>query len=219
MRRFTAEHISCEQVSCEPVWEGREEWRDGGRGRPVPGSLPIPRSSPPFPAHAIILRSLPSARALRRWPTCTPNASGAVLTTFDMFSTLTSAGRATRISLERQSFYSPPVAARPKLAAKPASHRPRAQERDPSATTSGVPSHPPLPQDVHDPRSGDVGKSQVEAIVIPSDDEFDLDGRSDTSSFESLGGLLSEARNTVQPGRISGTGMCLDLAFLGRPIC
>lgn len=47
--------------------------------------------------------------------------------------------------------------------------------------------------------------------------EFDLDSRFDMS-FESPGGLLSEARNTVQPGRISGTGMCLDLAFLGRPI-
>ncbi len=28
-RIFTAEHIPCEQVSCEPVWERREEWRVG----------------------------------------------------------------------------------------------------------------------------------------------------------------------------------------------
>ena len=56
--------------------------------------------------------------------------------------------------------------------------------------------------------------------MIPSDDEFDrfdLDSRSDTS-FESLGGLLSEVCNIVQPSRISGTGMCLDPTFLGRPI-
>jgi hypothetical protein len=130
-----------------------------------------------------------------------------------MFSTLTSARRATEISLERQFFYTPPAAADPKLASRGF----RAQERDPSATTSGVPSHPPLPQDVHDPQSGDAGMSQADAILIPSDDEFDLDARSDTS-FRSLGRPLSEACNTVQPGRISGTGMCLDLAFPGRPI-
>jgi hypothetical protein len=69
---------------------------------------------------------------------------------------------------------------------------------------------------VREPQSGDAGKSQAEVILIPSDDEFDLDGRSDTS-FESLGGLLLDVRNTVQPGRISSTGMYLDLAFLGRP--
>lgn len=192
--------------------EGWEEWEGRGPRRPVPGSLPIPRSSPPFPAHTVILRSFPSARGVRRWPSCTPNTSRAVLTIFDMFSTLTSANRVTGISLERQFFYVPPAAAPPKLA----SHSFRAREGDPSATTSGVPSHPPLLQDVHDPRSGNTGKSQVEAIVIPSDDESDPDSRSDTS-FESLGGLLSKARNTVQPARISGTGMCLDLAFLGWP--
>ena len=163
----------------------------------------------------IILRSFPSAPAVRRWPTCTPNASGAVLTTFGMFSTLPSARRATEISLERQCFYTPPAAANPKLASRGF----RAQERDPSATTSGLPSHPPLPQDVHDPQSGNAGKSQVEVISIPSDDEFDPDSQFNISfeSFESLGWLLSEAQNTVQPGRVAGTGMCLDLAFLGRP--
>ena len=117
------------------------------------------------------------------------------------------------ISLEHQFFYTPPSAAGPKLANRGF----RAQERDPSTTTSRVPSHPPPPQDVHDPQSGDARELQAEAILISSDDEFDLDNRSDTS-FKSLGGLLSEARNTVQPGRISMTGMCLDLAFLGRPI-
>ena len=98
--------------------EGRVEGRVEGRGlgRPVPGSLPIPRSSPPFLAHAIILRSFPVARAVQRWLTCTLNASRAVLTTFDMFSMLLSARRVTGISLERQFFYTPPAAAAPKLA-------------------------------------------------------------------------------------------------------
>ncbi len=117
------------------------------------------------------------------------------------------------ISLEHQFFYAPPAAAGPKLASRSF----RAQERDPSTTTSRVPSRPPPPQDVHDPQSGDAGKPQVEVILIPSDDKFNLDSRSDIS-FKSLGRLLSEAHNTVEPGRISGTGMCLDLAFLGRPI-
>lgn len=162
-------------------------------GRPVPGSLPIPRLRPPFSAHAIILRSFPSAPALRRWPTCTPNASGALLATFGMFSTLTSrppARRATKISLDDQFFYTPPAAAGPKLASRGFG----ARERDPSATTSGFPSHPPIPQDLHDPQSGGAGKPPVEVILIPSDDEFDPDCRSDTF-FESLGELLSEARD------------------------
>ena len=103
------------------------------------------------------------------------------------------------ICLDLQDFWVPPAAAGPKLASRGF----RAQVRDPFATTSGVPSHPPLPQDMRDPESGDAGKSQVEVIWIPSDGE-------------SLGGLLSEARSTVQPGRVSGTGMSLDLAFLGQ---
>jgi hypothetical protein len=123
-----------------------------------------------------------------------------------IFSTLILARHATEISLERQFFYTPPTAADPKLAS-----------RGFRATTSRVPSYPPLPQDVHDPQSGDAGKSQVEVILIPGDDEFDIDSRSDIS-LESLGGLLSEARNTVQPSRISSIGIYLDLAFLGRLI-
>ena len=115
------------------------------------------------------------------------------------------------ICLDRQVFYVPPAAAGPKLASRGS----RAQVRDPFATTSRVPSHPLLPQDMRDPQSGDAGKSQVEVILIRDDGEFDLDSRSDTS-FESLGGLLSEARSTVQPGRVSSTGMSLDLAFLGQ---
>ncbi len=93
------------------------------------------------------------------------------------------------IRLDNQIFYSPP-----------ASRGFRAQEGDPSAAIFGVSLHPPLPQDVHDPRSGDAGKPQADAILILGDDEFDLDGRFGTS-FEWL------AR------------MCLDLAFLGRPTC
>ncbi len=130
-----------------------------------------------------------------------------------MFSTLTLARRATEISLERQFFYTPPAAADPKLA----SCGFRAQERDPSATTTGVPSHPPLLQDVHDSQSGNAGKSQADAILILSDDEFDLDSRSNTS-FESLDGLLQDARNKVQSGCITSAGICLDLAFPSRPI-
>ena len=190
--------------------------RSGRPGRPgslVPCSLLIPKSSPPFSAHAIILRSFPSAPAVRRWPTYTPNASGAVLTTFSMFSTLTSARHATEISLERQFFYTPPAAADPKLASRGF----RAQEREPSVTISRVLSHPPLPQDMHNPQSGNTGKSQADAILIRSDNEFDLNGRSNIS-FKSLDGLLPDARNKVQSGRITGVGICLDLAFLGRPI-
>ena len=70
-------------------------------------------------------------------------------------------------------------------------------------------------QSAQDPQPSSAGGSQADAILIPSDDEFD--GRSD-ASFESLDGLLSEARRTVQPGRVSDIGMCLDLVFLGRPI-
>jgi hypothetical protein len=83
--------------------------------------------------------------------------------------------------------------------------------------TSGVPLHPPPPQDVHDPQRGDARESQADVILISSDDEFDLDNRSD-KSFESLGGLLLEARNAVQPRRIPSTGMRLDLAFPSRPV-
>src|SRR5690348_14314192 len=62
-RRFTAVHISCEQVFLRARLgaEGGVEGR--GPGRPVSGSLPIPRSGPPFSAHAIIMRSFPSVPA------------------------------------------------------------------------------------------------------------------------------------------------------------
>ncbi|KAH6616058.1 hypothetical protein B0J18DRAFT_413371 [Chaetomium sp. MPI-SDFR-AT-0129] len=47
---------------------------------------------------------------------------------------------------------------------------------------------------------------RADAILIPSDDEFDdLDGRSDTS-FESLDELLLKARINVESGRAAGTG-------------
>jgi len=94
----------------------------------------------------------------------------------------------------------------------------RAREGDPSTAIFGVPLHPSLPQDAHNPQRS-AGEPQADAILIPSDDEFgDLDGRSHTS-FESLDGLLLDVRNKVKSGRVTGIGMCLDLAFLGRPIC
>ncbi|KAM7208844.1 hypothetical protein V8F06_014915 [Rhypophila decipiens] len=51
--------------------------------------------------------------------------------------------------------------------------------------------------------------SADDAILISSDDESDNDldeGRSDTS-FESLDGLLQNARNKVKSGRVTGTGI------------
>jgi hypothetical protein len=91
------------------------------------------------------------------------------------------------------------------------------REGNPSAAISGVPLRPPLPQDAHDPQCGGAGKSQADAILIPSGDESDdFDGRSDTS-FGSLDGLQPDSRNKVRSGRVTGTGMCLDPEFLGRP--
>jgi hypothetical protein len=60
--------------------------------------------------------------------------------------------------------------------------------------------------------------AQADAILIPSDAEFDLDGRSDTS-FESIDKLLPDAHTKVKSACVTGAGMCLDLAFLGRPTC
>jgi hypothetical protein len=72
-------------------------------------------------------------------------------------------------------------------------------------------------QSAQDLQPSSAGGSQADAILIPTDDEpDDLDGRSDVS-FESLDGLLSEARDKVQPGRVSDIGMCLDLTLSGRP--
>ncbi|KAK4131671.1 hypothetical protein BT67DRAFT_451539 [Trichocladium antarcticum] len=94
----------------------------------------------------------------------------------------------------------------------PASRAFRVQEEGPSAAIFGVSLHPPLPQDAYDLQRGGAGKSQADAILIPSDDEFDdLDGRSDTS-FESLDGLLPDARNKVKSGRVTGTGKGVDAA-------
>ncbi|KAK4031314.1 hypothetical protein C8A01DRAFT_21447, partial [Parachaetomium inaequale] len=105
-------------------------------------------------------------------------------------------------------FYIPPVGAGLELASRGF----RVREGDPSAAISGVSLYPPLLQDGYDPQSGDVGKSQADAILIPSEDEFDLDSRSDIS-FESLDGLLPDTRNKVKSGCVTGTGMC------GRPTC
>jgi hypothetical protein len=115
------------------------------------------------------------------------------------------------VSLDNQTFYNPPAA----TGRKPPSRGPWVREEGPPAAVFGVPLHPPLLQDVHNPQRGGAGESQADAILIPSDDEFDdRDGRSDTS-LGSLDESLLKAHN-VESGRVTGTGMCLDLAFLGR---
>ncbi len=88
----------------------------------------------------------------------------------------------------------------------------------PSATTSVVP-HTRRPRRMCTIlKAVMLGSHRSRSSLIPSDDEFDLDSRSDTS-FESLDELLSGARDKVQPSRVSDTGMCLDLTLLGRPTC
>ena len=113
--------------------------------------------------------------------------------------------------LDNQIFYVPPVAAGP----EPASRGLRLREGGPSAAIFGAPLHLPSLQSMYNPQRGSAGESQADAILIPSDDDDDLDGRSDTS-FESLDELLLKARAKVESGRVTGAGMCLDLAFLGR---
>ncbi|KAH6612788.1 hypothetical protein B0J18DRAFT_414159 [Chaetomium sp. MPI-SDFR-AT-0129] len=126
-----------------------------------------------------------------------------------MFSTLPSqslARRATKISLDRQVFYTPAAAAVP----KPASCGPRAREERPPAAILGVSLTPSPLQSAQDLQPSSARGSQADAILIPTDNELnDLDGRSDIS-FGSLSGLLSEAYNTVQPGRVSDTGKGVD---------
>ncbi|EAQ84068.1 predicted protein [Chaetomium globosum CBS 148.51] len=95
---------------------------------------------------------------------------------------------------------------------EPESHGLWVRDGDPSAAIFGSPLHPPLPQDAHDPHCRSAGKSQADAILISSDDEFDdLGGRSDTS-LKSLDGLLPDARNKVKSGRVTGTGKGVDAA-------
>lgn len=92
---------------------------------------------------------------------------------------------------------------------------------DPSTATFGVPLHLPLLENAQHLSRGGAGTSADDAILISSDDESDDDldeGRSDTY-FESLDRLLQNARNRVESGRVTGTGMCLDLALLGRATC
>ncbi|KAM7209934.1 DHS-like NAD/FAD-binding domain containing protein [Rhypophila decipiens] len=80
---------------------------------------------------------------------------------------------------------------------------------DPSAATFGVLLHLLLLENAQHPSRGGAGTSADDAILISSDDESDDDldeGRSDTS-FESLDGLLQNARNKVKSGRVTGTGI------------
>ena len=116
------------------------------------------------------------------------------------------------VSLDNQTFYNPAAA----TGRKPASRGPRVRQGGPSIAIFRVPLSPPLPQNAHSPQRSSAGESQADAILIPSDDESgDLDGRSDTS-FESLDELVLKAHK-VESGCDTGTGMCLDLAFLSRP--
>ena len=99
-RRVTAEYISCKQVSCEPVWERREEWRVGEAEEAGEADPEVESASLRTYTYITLV---PSALAVRRWPTCTLNASSAVLITFSMFSTLISrspARHVMEISLE-----------------------------------------------------------------------------------------------------------------------
>ncbi|KAK4220449.1 hypothetical protein QBC38DRAFT_527740, partial [Podospora fimiseda] len=111
------------------------------------------------------------------------------------------------VSLDNQTFYNPAAA----TGRKPASRGPRVPEGGPSAAIFGVPLSPPLRQNAHDPQCSSAGESQADAILIPSDDDDDLDGRSDTS-FKSLNELLLKARAKVESGRVTGTGNCVDAA-------
>ncbi|KAK4227047.1 hypothetical protein QBC38DRAFT_444114 [Podospora fimiseda] len=111
------------------------------------------------------------------------------------------------VSLDNQTFYNPAAA----TGRKPASRGPRVREGGPSAAIFGVPLSPPLRQNAHDPQCSSAGESQADAILIPSDDDDDLVGRSDTS-FESLDELLLKARAKVESGRVTGTGNCVDTA-------
>ncbi|KAK4248233.1 hypothetical protein C7999DRAFT_40515 [Corynascus novoguineensis] len=98
------------------------------------------------------------------------------------------------VSLDNQTFYNPAAA----TGRKPASRGPWVRKGGPSVAIFGVPLHPPLLQD-------------VDAILIPSNDEFDdLDGRSDTS-FESLDELVLKACK-VESRRVTGTGNRVDAA-------
>jgi hypothetical protein len=126
-------------------------------------------------------------------------------------------GSAMAVSLDNQRFYNPIVATRP----EPASRGPLLRKGNPSAASFGAPLHPPPPlQDAHDPQRGSAGKSQPNAILIPSDGESDDDlddGRSDTS-YPPLEELLAAAHNKVQSGSVVSTGVCLNFASLGRPV-
>lgn len=117
------------------------------------------------------------------------------------------------VSLENQTFYNPAAA----TGRKPANRGPRVREGGPFAAILKVPLSPPLPQEAHDFQPSSAGGSQADAILIPSDDEFDdLDGRSDIS-FESIDKLLPNARTKVESGRVNGAGMCVNLTLLGGP--
>ncbi|KAK3933756.1 hypothetical protein QBC46DRAFT_431472 [Diplogelasinospora grovesii] len=114
------------------------------------------------------------------------------------------------VYLDRQIFYTPPVAAGP----EPVSRGLLVRKGDPSTAIFEAPLHPPPPQDAHDPRRGCTGKLRDDAVLIPSDDESDddLDGSRSDTSFPPLDELLAAACNEVKSGSVVGTGKSVDAA-------
>ena len=182
--------------------------------------MPIQRSGPPLLGTQIYFARSPTPQECEDGQPAHQTLPGTILPqTFDIFchspARGITGGEMATVCLDNQVFYNPnpPVAVGP----GPASRGLLVQKRDSSSPAPFL--SPPPPQDTYDSQHGGAGKSQDNAILIPSDVESDDDlddGRSDTS-FESLGGLLLDARNKVKSGSVTSTGTCLDLAFLGRP--
>ncbi|KXX76732.1 hypothetical protein MMYC01_209292 [Madurella mycetomatis] len=121
------------------------------------------------------------------------------------------------VSLERQIFYTPPMAPHPKPASRGLPTR-----EDPSATISGafhlpLPPPPPPPpppplQNARSPRYGGTGMLQDDVIEIPSDDEPDQEdlgnGRADTSFDATLG--ASGDVDVKEPSVTGGAGPDYD---------
>lgn len=211
-RRFTTEHVAYEPVG---IVERIGSWRLG----PAPCQFcsrvrPSPRTSIYFARSPMPQNSEDGQFERQMLP------GNALSITFDILCNSTTrgiTGSAMAICLDSQIFYNPTVATGP----EPASRGPLVRKGNPSAVIFGVPLHPPPPlQDAHDPQRGSAGKSQDNAILVPSDGESDDDlddGRSDTS-FLPLEELLAAAHNKVKSGSVISTGMCLNFASLGRPV-